>query len=226
MAARHWIGLQALTPVILLVGCGSAPSTAAATPHPSPEPSVSSASLLAYTARGADLGAGWTETPTTDGTSLTITTGEHPCLIAFNSDTERLAKNGVTFHNPNDQSQVFNDVTVYRGTGAQEAIKETRTMLASCTHYTQLNNVGHTVQIDVHASTANVSQVGDDRVVFDLRATVDGRIIYSVVFTVRVGKYLTTIYTISLDGAEAGRLAGLAAAASTLRLKAATGHSG
>jgi hypothetical protein len=222
MAGRHWLGLKALGAAIVLCSCGNAPSsTAAASPHPSPEPSISSASLLAYTAKGPDLGPGWTDSPAADGPSLAIDNEGHPCKEAYGSDSQRLARNEVTIRNANDPTQVSNEVTVYRGDGAQNALKDTRRVLAKCAHYTTENNDGHVVAVEVHESAANLSQVGDDRVLFDRKATLDGRSIYSVVFTVRVGKYLTTIYTISDDPARAGRLAGLAAAASTIRLKTA-----
>ena len=79
MATRHRLGLRALTAALLLAGCGGQASGATgASPHPSPTASVSSASLLAYTARGTDLGAGWTDTPSANGTDLTIDNRGHP----------------------------------------------------------------------------------------------------------------------------------------------------
>lgn len=220
-AVRHWLGLKGLTATILLCSCGTAPSSAPTSPHPSPEASVSSATLLTYAARGSDLGPGWTETPASDGPSLSVDNDAHPCREAYGSDSERLVKNTVTISNPGDPSRVTNDVTFYRGNGAKNALKDARRVLASCSHYTGVNNVGHVILVEVHESTANLKQVGDDRLVFDRKSTVDERTVYSVVFTVRVGRYLTTVYTISADPAQAGRLAGLAAAASTIRLKAA-----
>jgi hypothetical protein len=190
-------------------------------PRPSVEPSVSSASLLAYTARGSDLGAGWSDTPDNSAASLAVDNESHPCHEAYGSDFKRLAINGVSIKNPSDPSQVSNDVTFYRGKAAEDALKDTRRVLASCTNYTQLNNEGHVVMIEVHESSANFSQLGDDRVVFDRKASIDNRSIYGVVITVRIGRYLTTVYSVSGDPAEAGRLAGLAAAASTIRLKTA-----
>ena len=76
--------------------------------------------------------------------------------------------------------------------------------------------------IDVHESAATPIAVGDDRVVYDLRATLGGHSIYSVVFMLRVGAYVSTIFTLSGDPAEAGRLAGLASVASATRLKTAS----
>ena len=223
MFARSRLGLEAVILMALLAGCGGAKSASSASHSPSPEPSVSSASLLAYAARGSDLGAGWTDAPDTAAPDLAVDNGSHPCQQAYGSDSERAAKNGVLIRNPNDPSRVANDVTFYRGKGAQDALKDARRVLASCTNYSQMNNEGHVVLIDVHQSTANLNQLGDDRVLIEYRATLDSRSVYSVVFMVRVGKYLTTVFTVSGDPSEAGKLAGLAAAASTLRLKAAAG---
>ncbi len=115
MATGHRLGLRGLIATLLLAGCGSQPSGAAvASPHPSPAASVSSASLLAYTARGSDLGAGWTDAPSTNGIDLTIDNGSHPCHQPYPSDSLRQAKNDVTTLNPSDPSKVANDVVYYR----------------------------------------------------------------------------------------------------------------
>jgi hypothetical protein len=222
MATSHHLSLPALITTLLISGCGTPSSnTAAASPHPTPQPSISSASLLAYAARGTDLGAGWTDTPSTDGTSLTVDNAGHPCQKPYPSDSLRQAKNGVTIVNSSDPSQVEDQIVYYRDHGAEQALNEIRDLMNSCTKYQQVNSEGATISIDVHKSAASSSSLGDDRIAMDRRATLGGRSIYSVVFFIRVGKYVTAIFTISGDPAEAGRLAGLAATASTIRLKSA-----
>ncbi len=222
MATRHRLGLRALAAALLLAGCGGQASGAAgASPHPSPSASVSSASLLTYAARGTDLGAGWADTPSTSGTDLTVDNEAHPCHRPYPSDALRVVKNGVTIVNASDPSKVADDIVYYRDHGAEQALNEIRDVLDSCTAYQQVNNEGATISVDVHKSAASSSSLGDDRVAMDRRATLGGRSIYSVVFFIRVGNYVTAIFTISGDPAEAGRLAGLAAAASTIRLKRA-----
>ena len=152
---------------------------------------------------------------------MAIDNGSHPCHKEYPSDTERYAKNGVTIVNAQDRSELDNYVVYYVYHGATDALKEIRAVLASCTTYTEVNSEGATITIDVHESTASSSAVGDDRVVFDRRATLGGHSIYSVVFVVRVGTYVSTIFTLSGDPAEAGRLAGLASVAAASRLKTA-----
>jgi hypothetical protein len=220
-AMRHRFGRLALIAALLLAGCGGRSSGGAASPHPSPTSSVSSASLLAYAARGTDLGAGWTDTQSTSGTDLTVDNEAHPCHQPYPSDGLRVAKNGVTIVNASDPSKVGDDVVYYRDHGAEQALNDVRAVLETCTAYQQVNSEGATISVDVHKSAASSSALGDDRVAFDRRATLGGRSIYSVVFYIRVGKYVTTIFTLSGDPAEAGGLAGLAAAASTTRLKSA-----
>jgi hypothetical protein len=220
MATRRPPALLALAAGLLLAGCGGQPS-AGGSPHPSPVTSVSSASLLTYAARGTDLGAGWTDAPSTDGTNLTVDNSSHPCRRPYPSDTLRLARNGVTIVNSSDPSQVANDVVYYRDHGAEQALNEIRDTLNACTSYQQINSEGATITIDIHKSAASSSSLGDDRVAIDRRATLSGRSIYSVVFFIRVGEYVTSVFTLSGDPTAAGRLAGLAAAASTNRLKAA-----
>src|SRR2546428_8859590 len=145
MAARHRLGLRALTDALLLAGCGGQASGAAgASPHPSPTASVSSASLLAYTARGTDLGAGWTDTPTASGTDLTIDNRGHPCHQPYPSDSLRQAKNDVTILNPSDPSKVANDVGHYRDPGAGQALKGIRRVVNAWCSYTQVNAEGGT----------------------------------------------------------------------------------
>jgi hypothetical protein len=222
MATRHRLGLRGLIATLLLAGCGSQPSGASASPHPSPAASVSSASLLAYTARGTDLGAGWTDTPSTNGIDLTIDNGGHPCHQPYPSDSLRQAKNDVTILNPSDPSKVANDVVYYRDHGAEQALKDIRRAVDGCSSYTQVNSEGGTILIDVHLSEASSSSLGDERIAVDYRLTLGSRTIYAVVFSVRVGEYVTTVNTVSGDPAKAGRLAGLAAAASTARLKSAS----
>src|SRR6266581_505066 len=139
----------------------------------------------------------------------------------YPSDALRVVKNGVTIVNASDPSKVADDIVYYRDHGAEQALNEIRDVLDSCTAYQQVNNEGATISVDVHKSAASSSSLGDDRVAMDRRATLGGRSIYSVVFFIRVGNYVTAIFTISGDPAEAGRLAGLAAAASTIRLKRA-----
>ena len=222
MARSHHLILPALITSVLISACGPPSSnTAAASPHPSPQPSVSSASLLAYSSRGTDLGAGWTDTPSTNGTDLTVDNGGHPCHQPYPSDSLRQAKNGVTILNASDPSQVADDIVYYRDHGAEQALNEISDLLNTCTSYQQVNNEGATISIDVHKSAASSSSLGDDRVAIDRRLTLGNYTIYSVVFSVRVGEYVTTVSTVSGDPAKAGRLAGLAAAASTNRLKAA-----
>src|SRR2546423_10819166 len=200
MATRHRLNPLALTAALLLAVCGSQPSGAAlASPHPSPTTSVSSGSLLAYAARGTDLGAGWTDTPSTDGTSLTVDNAGHPCQQSYPSDSLRQAKNGVTIVNSSDPSQVEDQIVYYRDHGAEQALKEIGDLLNTCTKYQQVNSEGATISIDVHKSAASSSSLGDERVAMDRRATLGGRSIYSVVFFVRVGKYVTAIFTISGD---------------------------
>ena len=222
MARRHRLDPLALTAALLLAGCGGQPSGAAvASPHPSPTTSVSSASLLAYTARGTDLGAGWSDTPSANSTDLTIDNGGHPCHQPYPSDSLRQAKNDVTILNPGDPSKVANDVVYYRDHGAEQALKDMRRAVDGCSSYTQVNAEGGTILIDVHLSEASSSSLGDERIAVDYRLTLGSRTIYAVVFCVRVGEYVTTVHTVSGDPAKAGRLAGLAAAASTTRLKSA-----
>ena len=222
MATRHRLGLRALTAALLLAGCGGQASGAAgASPHPSPTASVSSASLLAYTARGTDLGAGWTDTPTASGTDLTIDNRGHPCHQPYPSDSLRQAKNDVTILNPSDPSEVANDVVYYRDHGAEQALKDMRRAVDGCSSYTQVNAEGGTILIDVHLSEASSSSLGDERIAVDYRLTLGNRTIYAVEFSVRFGEYVTSVHTVSGDPAKAGRLAGLAAAASTSRLKSA-----
>jgi hypothetical protein len=223
MATRHRLGLRGVIATLLLAGCESQPSGATvASPHPSPAASVSSASLLAYTARGTDLGAGWTDTPSTNGIDLTIDNGGHPCHQPYPSDSLRQAKNDVTILNPSDPSKVANDVVYYRDHGAEQALKDIRRAVDGCSSYTQVNSEGGTILIDVHLSEASSSSLGDERIAVDYRLTLGSRTIYAVVFSVRVGEYVTTVNTVSGDPAKAGRLAGLAAAASTARLKSAS----
>jgi hypothetical protein len=222
MATRHRLGLRGLIAALLVAGCGSQPLGApVASSHPSPSASVSSASLLAYTVRGSDLGAGWTDTPSTNGTDLTIDNGSHPCHQPYPSDSLRQSKNGVTILNASDPSKVGDDIVYYRDHGAEQALNDVRAVLETCTSYQQVNSEGATISVDIHKSAASSSSLGDDRVAIDRRATLAGQSIYSVVFFIRVGEYLTTLFTLSGDPAEAGRLAGLAAAASTTRLTAA-----
>ena len=222
MARHSRLGLQVLVASLLISGCGSPPSSGtASSPHPSPANSVSSASLLAYTARGTDFGAGWTDTPSANGTDLTIDNGGHPCHQPYPSDSLRQAKNDVTILNPSDPSKVANDVVYYRDHGAEQALKDIRRVVNACSSYTQVNAEGGTISIDVHLSDASSSSLGDDRIAVDYRLTLGSYTIYSVVFSVRVGQYVTTAHTVSGDPAKAGRLAGLAAAASTTRLKTA-----
>ena len=222
MATRHRLGLRALTAALLLAGCGGQASGATgASPHPSPTASVSSASLLAYTARGTDLGAGWTDTPTASGTDLTIDNRGHPCHQPYPSDSLRQAKNEVTILNPSDPSEVANEVVYYRDHGAEQALKDIRRVVDGCSSYTQVNSEGGTILIDVHLSEASSSSLGDGRIAIDFRLTLGSRTIYAVFFSVRVGEYVTTVHTVSGDPAKAGRLAGLAATASTIRLKSA-----
>src|SRR2546421_9713070 len=222
MATRHRFGLLALIAALLLAGCGSQPSSGAvASPHPSPTTSVSSASLLAYAARGTDLGAGWTDAPSANGTDLTVDNGGHPCHQPYPSDSLRQAKNDVTILNPSDPSKVANEVVYYRNHGAEQALKDMRRVVDGCSSYTQVNAEGGTISIDVHLSEASSSSLGDERIAVDYRLTLGNLTIYAVVFSVRVGEYVTTVHTVSGDPAKAGRLAGLAAAASTTRLRAA-----
>jgi hypothetical protein len=223
MARRDRLGLPLLGfAALLMTACGSAHPTGTVTsPHPSRPSSVSSASLLAYTARGPDLGAGWTDTTTANGGSITIGNGSHPCNQPYPSDALRVVKNGVTILNASDPSKVANDIVYYRDHGAEQALDDVRKVVSTCTSYQQTNAQGETIDLEVHLSAASSSSLGDDRVAFDRRATLKGRSIYGVVFFVRVGEYVTTVFTVSGDPAEAGRLAGLAAAASTARLKAA-----
>ena len=204
----------------LLVGCGNAAPAVVSSPHPSP--SVTSEGLLSYTARGTDLGAGWSESPAENASSLEIDTGSHPCHKPYPSDSQRLARNGVNIVNSaGDPSQVASYVTFYKNGAAEDALKDIRAVVDSCSSYTEVNSEGATIAIDIHKSSAGSTTVGDDRVVFDRRATLGGRSIYSVVFVLRVGKYVGTIFTVSGDPAQAGRLAGLAAVACASRLKSA-----
>lgn len=222
MATRHRLELPVLIAALLLAGCGSQPSSAAvASPHPSRATSVSSAALLAYTAKGTDLGPGWTDTPSANGTDLTIDNGGHPCHQPYPSDALRQAKNDVTILNPSDPSKVANDVVYYRDHGAEQALKDMHGAVDGCSSYTNVNAEGGTISIDVHISEASSSSLGDERIAVDYRLTLGSRTIYAVVFSVRVGEYVTTVHTVSGDPAKAGRLAGLAAVASTTRLKAA-----
>jgi hypothetical protein len=222
MATRHRLGLRALTAALLLAGCAGQPSGAAgASPRPSPTASVSSASLLAYAARGTDLGTGWKDTPSANGTDLTVDNGGHPCHQPYPSDSLRQAKNDVTILNPSDPSKVANDIVYYRDHGAEQALKDARRAVDGCSSYTQVNAEGGTISIDVHLSQASSSSLGDERIAVDYRLTLGSRTIYAVVFSVRVGEYVTSVHTVSGDPAEAGRLAGLAATASTIRLKSA-----
>jgi hypothetical protein len=177
--------------------------------------------LLAYTARGSDLGAGWTETPTANGSDLTINIEGHPCHQPYPSDTLRQAKNDVTILSVSDPSKVANDVVYYSDHGAEQALKDIRRVVDACSSYQQVNAEGGTISIDVHLSEASSSSLGDDRIAVDFRLRLGSYTIYSVVFSVRVGEYVTTVHTVSGDPAKAGRLAGLAATASTTRLKAA-----
>ena len=223
MARSHHLALPALITTLLISACGAPSSnTAVASPHPSAQPSVSSASLLAYTARGTDLGAGWTDTPSTNGTDLIVDNTGHPCHQPYPSDSLRQAKNGVTILNASDPSQVADDIVYYRDHGAEQALNEIRDLLNTCTSYQQVNNEGATISIDVHKSAASSSSLGDDRVAIDRRLTLGTHTIYSVVFSVRVGEYVAAVFTVSGDPAKAGKLAGLAAAASTTRLNAAS----
>ncbi|HVH65444.1 MAG TPA: hypothetical protein VM674_05355 [Candidatus Acidoferrum sp.] len=177
--------------------------------------------MLAYTVRGTDLGTGWSDSPTPDGTIVAVDNGSHPCQKAYPSDHQRYAKNSVTMVNSQGPSLVQNDVVYYLSHGATDALRDIRAALASCTSYSEVNSDGATITIDIHDSAAGAMPVGDDRVVIDRRASLGGRSIYSVVFVVRVGTYVSTIYTLSGDPAEAGRLAGLASAAAANRLKGA-----
>jgi hypothetical protein len=219
-AMRHRLGPPGLIAALLLTGCAAQSSGgAAASPHPSPTTSVSSASLLAYAARGTDLGAGWTDAPSANGTDLTIDNGGHPCHQPYPSDSLRQAKNDVTILNPSDPSKVANEVVYYRDHGAEQALKDMRRVVDGCSSYTQVNAEGGTISIDVHLSEASSSSLGDERIAVDYRLKLGNLTIYAVVFSVRVGEYVTTVHTISGDPAKAGRLAGLAATASTTRLK-------
>lgn len=205
----------------LIAACGGAPASAGNASASPSHARPSSASLLAYTVRGSDLGTGWNDSPTPDGTSVAVDNGSHPCHKAYPSDHQRYAKNSVTMVSPQGPRLVQDDVVYYVSHGASEALKDTRAALTSCTSYTEVNSEGATITIDLHVSAAGAMQVGDDRVVIDRRATLGGRSIYSVVFMVRVGTYVSTIYTLSGDPAEAGRLAGLASVAAANRLKSA-----
>lgn len=219
LCARAAIIVSAL----LLAACGGVTSQAAATAKPTPTPvQVTSDQLLAYTARAADLGAGWTESPTPDATSLGTDIIHAPCHIAFVSDAERLARNSLTITNDQDRSSVESDVTYFAYHGAKDLMSDLRNVLKTCPTYTEQNSDGGTVTIDEHPSVvSSVTSLGDDRVGIDRRATLGAQSIYSVVLAVRVGQYVATIFTASGDPAEAGRVAGLAAAASTMRLKSA-----
>ncbi|HVH65631.1 MAG TPA: hypothetical protein VM674_06300, partial [Candidatus Acidoferrum sp.] len=213
--------LLLLATAALTAACGGKASNGA-TSSPSPSQArPTSASLLSYAVRGSDLGPGWTDSPTPNGTSVAIDNGNHPCHKDYPSDYERYAKNSVTIVNAQLPSQVQDDVVYYVYHGATDALKEIRAAVTTCSSYTEVNSEGATITIDVHISTATSSAVGDDRVIFDRRATLGGRSIYSVVFVVRVGTYVSTIFTLSGDPAEAGRLAGLASVAAANRLKTA-----
>lgn len=213
--------LLLLATAALTAACGG-PTSSAATSSPSPSHArPTSASLLAYAVRGNDLGPGWSDSPTPDGTSVAIDNRSHPCNTAFPSDHERYAKNSTTIVNAQNPSQVQDDVVYYVYHGATDALKEMRAAVASCGSYTEVNSEGATITIDVQLSTASSGPVGDDRVIVDRRATLGGRSIYSVMFVVRVGTYVSTIFTVSGDPAQAGRLAGLASVAAANRLKSA-----
>ena len=109
----------------------------------------------------------------------------------------------------------------YRDHGAEQALKDIRRAVDGCSSYTQVNSEGGTILIDVHLSEASSSSLGDERIAVDYRLTLGNRTIYAVEFSVRFGEYVTNVHTVSGDPAKAGRLAGLAAAASTGRLKSA-----
>lgn len=221
MASRGASVVVAMALATAVAGCGPAGSIA---PKPSPSPSharPTSASLLAYAVRGSDIGAGWTDSPTPTGTSVGINNWNHPCHKDYPSDYERYAKNSVTIANDQDPSRVVNEVVYYVYHGATDAMKDIRGALATCTSYTEVNSEGATIAIDVQESTTISTTLGDDRVVIDRRATLGGRSTYSVVFVVRVGTYVSTIFTVSGDPAEAGRLAGLGSVAAANRLKGA-----
>jgi hypothetical protein len=208
---------------LLLAACGGAASQAVASAKPTPTPvQVTSDQLLAYTAKAVDLGAGWTESPTPGATSVGTDIISSPCHYAFVSDAERLARNSVTITNDHDRSYVESDVTYFAYHGAKDLMSDLRTILKTCPTYTEQNSEGATVTIDERPSAvSSVTSLGDDRVGIDRRATLGAQSIYSVLLAVRVGQYVTTIFSLSGDPAEAGRIAGLAAVASTMRLKSA-----
>ena len=217
----HRLRILSLLVASLLAGCGNASGTSVSSPHPS-RPSVTSESLLSFTARGSDLGAGWTETPTPNGASLAIDNGSHPCKKPYPSDSQRLARNGVTILNSSgDPSQVASEVAFYKDGAGDAALTDIRAVLDSCSSYTQVNTEGATIAIEIHKLPSGSITVGDDRIIFDRRATLGGRSIYSVVFVLRVREYVATIFTVSGDPAKAGKLAGIAAGASADRLESA-----
>ena len=217
----HRLRILSLLVASLLAGCGNASGASVSSPHPS-RPSVTSESLLSFTARGSDLGAGWTETPTPNGASLAIDNGSHPCKKPYPSDSQRLGRNGVTILNSSgDPSQVASEVAFYKDGGGDAALTDIRAVLDSCSSYTQVNTEGATIAIEIHKLPSGSITVGDDRIIFDRRATLGGRSIYSVVFVLRVREYVATIFTVSGDPAKAGKLAGIAAGASADRLESA-----
>src|SRR6266852_5812618 len=172
MARSHHLILPALITSVLISACGPPSSnTAAASPHPSPQPYVSSASLLAYSSRGTDLSAGWTATPSTNGTDLTVDNGGHPCHQPYPSDTLRQAKNGVTILNASDPSQVADDIVYYRDHGAEQALNEISDLLNTCTSYQQVNNEAlrsrststNRPQVPAHSGTTGSPSTGASR---------------------------------------------------------------
>src|SRR2546428_10871301 len=143
MARHSRLGLHVLLASLLISECGSPPSSGtASSPHPSPATSVSSASLLAYTARGTDFGAGWTDTPSANGTDLTINNGGHPCHQPYPSDSLRQAKNDVTILNPSDTSKSANDAVYYRDHDAELTPKDIHRVLNTRSSDTRGNHAG------------------------------------------------------------------------------------
>lgn len=213
---RPWLLLVGL----MLAACGQSGQAQTTRPSPTPSRLPSTDTLLSYAAKGADLGPGWTEQADPAGSSLTPDNAGHPCHQPFKSDALRLEQVSVVLSNAGQPAQASNNIVVYRKNGAAQALNEFRSIASSCTSYTQVNSEGLTLTIDVHLS--DIHQVdGEDAVTIDRRLSLKGKYLYSVLLAVRVGDYLTEMFTISGDAYLAGRLAGLGAATSVRRLKAA-----
>ncbi len=213
---RPWLLLVGL----MLAACGPSGQTQSTRPTPTPSRLPSADTLLSYAAKGTDLGPGWTEQADPAGSNLTPDNAGHPCHQPFKTDALRLEQVNEFISNAGQPAQASNDIVLYRKNGAAQALAEFRSIATSCSSYTQVNSEGLTLAIDVHLS--DIRQVnGEDAVTIERRVTLQGKSLYSVLLAVRVGDYVTEMFTISGDAHLAGRLAGLGAAASVERLKAA-----